>query len=198
MEEKVIRVSSTVREKVAVDFVTVTLSAVGEAKKYGEAVDKADALAAGAVAALKKAGVEVRAQRVSVSTVHDGKKVSGYRATRKYSAGLEFDKQSLEKVLDALATTDCEWNISFSVKNKAEASKKLIARAVQVARERAEIIADAAGVKLGKLSSVDYSANDFDGGVDMIRKYSAASAAPSVDPEDVKIAETVTCSWEIA
>lgn len=196
MENKVIRVSSTVSEKVAVDYVTVTLSAVGEAKKYCEAVDKADAAADGAVKTLNKAGIEVRAQGVSVSTVRDGKRVVGYRATRKYSAGLEFDKVTLGYALDALAATDCEWSISFSVKNKAEASKRLVQRAVETSRERAETIAEAAGVKLGKLSSVEYGANDFDGGVAVMRTY-AAGGAPNVDPEDITLSETVTCSWEI-
>ncbi len=199
MENKGITVTKTVSEKIAADYVKISFSAVGEAKKYGEAVDRADAIADKAVGALKNAGVgNVRMLGVNVSAVRDGKKIVAYRAVRNLSAGLDFDKTTLGSALDALSDSEGEWRISFALKDRSAASKSLVARAVKSARERAEAIAAAAGVKLGKLDSVENSSSDFDGGSPVMLRMARADCVPnSVDPEDITLSETVTCSWTI-
>lgn len=194
--KEVISVSRSVSEKIAADYVTLSLTAIGEGK-YADAVDKSEAIGAAAVVALKNAGVkDVRTQGINVSAVRDGKKISAYRAVKSYTAGFGFDKAMFGKVLDALSGTDCEWRVSFSLKDRESASKALVARAVKEARERAEVIAEAAGVSLGGLCGVEYNSSDYDGGRPVVMRASL-DGYENADPVDVTLSETVTCRFEI-
>ncbi len=119
MAEKTITVTKTATEKVAADWVVVSVSAVGESKKYAEAADKADSVADAAVAALKAVGgADVRAHGINVGAIRDGKKTVGYRAVRTFSVEFDYDKKTLAAVLDALAESSCEFGVSFSLKDK--------------------------------------------------------------------------------
>ena len=107
----------------------------------------------------------------------------------------------MSAALEALGGVACEWNIAFKLKDRSK-SDELVAGAVKTARRNAEIIAKAAGVKLGKLANAQYSSYGSEP-VHMakLRTFAAADtyagAADDVAPEDVEISESVTCSWEI-
>ena len=196
MEEiKTITVTSTASEKLPANYVEITVSAVGEADGYEKAVTAAENIADGAVGELKAAGIEnVRAAGVNVTVVRDGKKTTGYRAVRKFTAGHEYDKAVLSKALDALGKSKCEWRVSFSLKN-ADMKETLIARAVKDGRKSAQAIAEAAGVKLGALIKADYATSG--GGHMLMRAAAYGGAANDAEPEEIALSETVTCAWAI-
>ena len=69
MEKNVISVSASAKAKLPPDTVEIRLTAKGEAKKYAEAVECADAVADVAVATFKKAGFDnVRSDTPSGTT----------------------------------------------------------------------------------------------------------------------------------
>lgn len=191
----VITVTETVSDKVVADTVRITLSAVGESEKYGDASAKADSVADGAVAALKSADIDVRMLGVNVSAVYSAeRRVSGYRAVRTFVAEFAHDRERLAGALDALESSNCEWRISFALKDNSTANA-LLARAVKSARAAAEAIAVAAGATLGSFSKAEYTANDSASPVMYMR--ASANAASDIEPELITVTETVTCSWEI-
>ncbi len=194
MNENVITVNKTVSEKVSADFVTITVTAYGEAKKYGDAVEKATSAADGVICSLKGAGFEARAVNVNVSPVREGKRIVSYRAARGFTVGFDFEKEAFGKALSVLTDVECEWNVAFSLKDGGERAK-LLERAVRSAREDAETIAKAAGVKLGTLAGVEYSSGD-----NRPMLYRAAmrdGAANDVEPNEITLSESVGCSWKI-
>ena len=192
MEQRLITVTETASDKFPADYVTLTVTACAESKVYGDASDKAEAIAASSVKAIKAIGIDVRASGINVGTVRDGKKIIGYRATRSYTAGFRYDGALLSKCLEAVSASECEFRVSFSLKDKS-ASKSVTERAVVCARESAETIAKAAGVTLGKLVKVDYAAGH--GGHIAVMRVSL-DGAPA-EPEDISVSETVTCAFEI-
>ena len=194
MEERLITVTETASEKFPADYVNITVTACAESKLYGDASDKAEEKALVAVKAVKAAGIDVRASGINVGTLRDGKKITGYRATRSYTADFDYDSAVLSKCLEAVSSSECEFKVSFSLKDKS-AAKKVTERAVVAARDSAQTIASAAGVKLGKLVKVDY-ASQYGGGRVMYMRASLDNSASS-EPEDISLSETVTCSFEI-
>ena len=195
-EQKLITVTGTASEKLPANRVEIAVSAVGEADGYAKAVATADALSDGAVSELKAAGIaNVRAAGVNVSIMRDGKKITGYRAARKFTVEFEYDKDTLVKALDVLGKSKCEWRVSFSLKNT-DMKQKLIARAVTEAKQAAEAIAKAAGVKLGSLAKAEYASGG-GGHVLMRAAVYSANASNDAEPEEITLSETVTCAWEI-
>ncbi len=77
---------------------------------------------------------------------------SGYSASHSMQIELPMENELLNQVLHHVARTHSGANItlSFSVKDMDSLRKKALEQAVMTAREKAETIASAAGVKLGK------------------------------------------------
>ena len=199
MEEKLITVTKTVSDKLPPDTVDISITAVGTAKKYADAVAGAESKSAATVAALKAAGFsEVRLLGVNVSTQRDGGKTVGYRAARALELHFAFDGKLLGEALDALGKSDCEWRVAFSLKDRSKRSE-LIARAVKSAQAEAGIIAEAAGVKLGGLYKSEYASSDGESARPVFMKAAVYSAGDngSVEPETITLTETVTCGFAI-
>ncbi len=124
---------------------------------------------------------------------------------------LEFDSDNalLGKVLFALANAPVrpEFRLSYTVKDKEKAKNELLGKAVADAKEKAEVLAQAAGVTLNSLINIDYSWNELDIEVrPMNRAVFAARCATSakeesydmdIEPDDIDISDTVTIVWEI-
>lgn len=125
---------------------------------------------------------------------------------------LEFgsDNALLGKVLFALANAPVrpEFRLSYTVKDKEKTKNELLGRAVADAKEKAAVLAQAAGVTLNNLMSIDYSWGELDIEVrPMNRAVFAARGAASakeesydmdIEPDDIDISDTVTMVWEIA
>ena len=107
----------------------------------------------------------------------------------------------LNRVLGVISQgrSGAEIQIHFSVKDTEDLRQRALAEAVRVARLSAETLAQAAGVKLGKLQSMAH-------GWDEIRVSgqpaygvvcdSAATPSVDIDPEDVSTSESVTLMYE--
>ena len=70
-------------------------------------------------------------------------------------------------------------------------------------REKAEILATSAGVKLGEVQNIDYSWGEIEirtSPVDMLEigSYKMESSYDiDIEPDDIDVADTVTILWEI-
>lgn len=195
--ERTVTVTKTVSDKLPPDTVNVSVTTAFSAKKYGDAVRGAESGAAAAVAALKAAGFDgMRALGISVTPTREGGKQTGYRAARAYSLKFAYDAARLSACAEALGKCDCEWRLSFALEDKSFKAE-LIKRAVEQAAAEAEIIAVAAGEKVGRLCKAEYGSSDGAAPVMLRAAYCADNGMPDAPPESVTLTETVTCVWEL-
>ncbi|MCH5161928.1 MAG: SIMPL domain-containing protein [Clostridiales bacterium] len=195
MDKKLITVTKTVSDKQPPDTVDISITTTGSAKKYADAVKAADEVTVALVASLNDCGLIAHRLSENVSAVREGGKVTGYRASNLLSLHFAFDKTKLGQALEELGNYDCEWRLSYSLKNNKK-KKALLTRAIKEARAEAEAIAAAAGVKLGGLGKAEYASTEDGGARPMVMRVSL-DAASSVEPELITLTETVTCAWEI-
>lgn len=126
---------------------------------------------------------------------------AGYKCTQNMTLRFAFDKALLGKVLAKMGGSGAEatYEIRFTVKDEQEYVQKALRLAVDDAKQKAEIIADAIGAKLTAVQSVSY-------GSSIPRAYSEtncrpmlmrAAAAPDITPSDVQFTDSVTVVWGI-
>ena len=124
---------------------------------------------------------------------------------------IEFDSDNtqLGKILYALANSSLhpEFNISYTVKDREAAKNTLLAKAVSDAKEKAALLAGAAGLTLLQIQTVDYSWGEINMETRPMNRLMSAKAAMNVcaeesysidmEPDDIEVSDTVTVVWEI-
>ncbi|NLC41674.1 MAG: SIMPL domain-containing protein, partial [Erysipelothrix sp.] len=120
---------------------------------------------------------------------------------------LEFDLDTkmLSRVLGAISETKVNpiLSINFSIKESNAVGIELLERATVNARQKAEILAKASGVTLGKILTIDYNWSELL--FSSVTRFelqnqampSASRFAPDIEPEDIESSDTVTFVWEI-
>lgn len=199
------------------DQVVIRMNFEAKDKSY----DRAMSLAAEQVADLKtafvKAGFEKDALKTTdfdIRTDYDRVKdrnqnyvsiFAGYECS--HSAKLTFDwkPELLAAALGAIAqsTVNPTIHIDFTVKNPAAVNDLVLQDAAQNARQKAQILCAAAGVKLGQLLDINYNWGEVE--LYAQTKYtvgeclSASCAADGIDldPNDIHAGDTATFVWEI-
>lgn len=132
-------------------------------------------------------------------------KFDGYICEQGLKLEFDFDSKLLSDVLTAIAKTSVNprLNIQFSVKDKDAVNEALLVEATKNAREKAEILAKASGVVLGKLISVDYNWGE----IHLLSptRYEMedrsllmkSSESITIEPDDISASDSVTFVWEI-
>lgn len=131
----------------------------------------------------------------------------GWRVSHSLKLSFDFDTDRLSAALGAISSSGADpgLDISFTVSDeRAEKLKEaVLADAAANATQRAQTLCGATGVKLGKLTRVDYtfgratfrSPTRF--AVDGAEMKLANAAMPDISPDDVDITESATFTWEI-
>ncbi|MBR2783446.1 MAG: SIMPL domain-containing protein [Firmicutes bacterium] len=132
----------------------------------------------------------------------------GYEYTHLLKLEFPSDNALLGRTLYALGASSVqpELRLSYTVRDQEGAKNRLLAGAVADAAAKARTLAEAAGVALGELISIDYSRTRIDFEVQPLRKSVALAegdlAAPSFDldiePDDIEVSDTVILVWAIA
>jgi hypothetical protein len=155
------------------------------------------------IAAVKSAGVsdkDIKTQDVSVGPNYDGKgSESGYAARNSVSVQLR-DLDRSGAVLDAASRAGANevYGPSLTRSNREAYEAKALEGAFGNARKRAEALADAAGVRLGSVTSI---VEGFNGGpqpmLDMrVAKAETAGAPIERGTEEIQASVTVTFAIE--
>lgn len=139
------------------------------------------------------------------SEEHDTMLPDGYEGIQKITAEIPLDKKLMNTVLNAVATgfsDDLSISISFGVNDTEAIRKQLIRNSVAAARSNAETIADAGGITLGQIISIESGRNMERFGNDdvydiptFLRKEN--DAVLSIVPVDMTSTDTVTVVYEI-
>jgi uncharacterized protein YggE len=154
--------------------------------------------------ALRKAGVakdDLQTSNVSLWPQHtdDGTSVTGYQAQNTVSA--ELDVAEAGDAIDAAvaAGANVVGGPSLSVGDRDALYRKALRDAVEAARAKAEAIAEAAGVKVGRVSAVVESAGYQEPGPMAYAMRAADSAVSTpIEPGKQAIEATVTVTFALA
>lgn len=195
-----ISVSASAVIEVAPDTATISFDINGKGQNTGAAATSAAAKMENVRRALLGFGLTSSDITTSSYTLYpdtDTKgKIIGYTARNNVKIKLtQLDK--LGGVIDKLsgAGVDSINNVSFSVSNKALYRNKLLAQAVENARQQAAVVASAGGRTLGKLLSANIASyNNFERSYgNVMLKAAAADSAPSTNiaAEDITIKASV-------
>ena len=130
----------------------------------------------------------------------------GYQVFHQLKLEIDLDTKLLGEVLGAIAGCGCDpaLNIAFTVRDKETVSALLLEDAAKNARKKAEILARASGVSLGKLSAVEYGWQERDMLSPTTLNDAALSPAmlktrcvPEIQPDDIHLTDWASFSWEI-
>ncbi|CUO68282.1 SIMPL domain-containing protein [Clostridium disporicum] len=215
--ERLITVKGIGNISVTPDLIIITMNLVSHKYNYDETMK----LATESVNELEKAIEEVGFNKKDLKTTNFNittsyksyydennnykSKFDGYKCEQDLKLEFDLDMEILSKVITAITKSkvDPRFNIRFSVKDKDEINKELLIKATENARSKAEVLTKAARVTLGRLVSIDYNwseINIYSNTTYEIENKSYAIAetyAPSIEPEDIKISDTVAFVWEI-
>ena len=218
--QRTIRVTGKGLLKLRPDLTRLTLTLQDTHPDYGETLrrsaEKTDGLR-GVLEGLGFARDALKTLQFHVDPVYEGyqdehgvyrNRFTGYRFQHVLKLEFPSDNELLGRMLYALAHCDAapEFQISYTLSDPEAAKNALLERAVRDARAKAEVLAAAAGMRLGPLQSIDYSWGEPDLEVRPMRKMLAAdnavaAGAPSYDmniePDDITVSDSVTVIWRI-
>ena len=169
---------------------------VEDFKAYGQAV----------IAALKEAGIledDVATSSYTVRAEYDysslGKqKLTGYNVTNQLTVNLR-DMEHIGATLDQLTAAGANniYNIEFLSTRSGEAQDEATAYAVQDARRKAQLLADAAGLELGGILSISETTSGFYGTARTYAAKDMVAAGNSILPDDTSVTASVTMVFEV-
>ena len=154
-------------------------------------------------------GVDTRYEHYQDKNGNYRQRFAGY--IYNHSMKLEFpcDNELLGKLLYALGQLPCspEFSIAYTVKDKEKAKNLLIANAVADSKAKAAVLAEASGVSLGEIQSIDYSLNEpcfevmpMNGRFKAMKAEACCEDAAygvNIQAEDIVCEDTVTIVWAI-
>lgn len=217
--ERTIRITGTGKVSVKPDRIVCDIKLSGLDSDYEKAVKRSADESEQVRESIASAGLdskEVKTSSFDVDTEYsyykDKKKgietkvLDGYRYHHFMSIEFPNDNKILGKVLFALSHCPVElvFSIGYTVSDTESVKNHLLEKATADSRRKAEILAGAAGVKLGQILQIDYSWGEMkiSTGFGEMRNYAkSVSVEGGYDIDfnagDIDIEDTVTIVWEI-
>lgn len=199
------------------DEIIIDIDVVSKDYEYDETMKLATSSISELENAIEEVGfnkTDLKTTRFNVTTSYKGyydkdnvyqKEFDGYICEQSLKLEFDLDMDLLEDVINSIANSNVnpKLNIRFSVKDKDAVNEKLLIEATNNARRKAEILAKASRISLGKLVSINYN-------MDNISLYSNTTYAienknlmtgqaysPNIVPDDIKLSDTVEFVWQI-
>ena len=207
-EAATIQVTGSGMATVAPDLAVVTLGVTVQAPTAGEAMSQNATRQQAVIAALQDRGVEARdiqTSGLSLSPMQDYSRegqpprITGYQAGNVVTVRVR-DLQQMGATIDAIVAAGANevQGISFQRNDPAETEAEARRRAVANARDRAEVIAAAAGQRLGRLIAISDTAQ---GAAPpepmMMRAMAAGKDSTPVQAGELSVSAEVTARWEL-
>lgn len=136
------------------------------------------------------------------------KKLVGYTYTHRMLIEFDADNKKLGKILYALAhgVITPEISIEYTVSDPEKHKDELLKNAIEDSKHKAEVLANAANVKLGDIVSIDYSWGEISFVSEPIQNFAFASAEQTtgrtgydidIEADDIDVTDTVTVIWNM-
>lgn len=216
---KTITIKGTGRISVKPDLIVVAIRLETEDKEYDKTMETAAKRIDVLNKSLEELGFEKNAAKTTSFNVRtnyesvrdkDGSYKSvfkGYVCNHNLKIEFDFDTKRLAKTLSTISRclAKPELSISFTVKNPTAVSEELLKSAAENARQKAEILCSASGVKLGDLVSINYdrgeinvlSDTDYKIESRCMMKAEACLSNIEIEPDNIDANDTATFVWEI-
>ena len=205
--------------KVKPDLTRITVTLTGRHHEYDETLEKSAEATEELKETLKPFGFEekdIKTLSFNVDTAYESErdkngscrqKFAGYDFNHVLKAEFDSDNERLGKILYALAHMELkpEFRLSYTVKDPEISKNELLEKAAADAAAKAKVLADAAGVSLKSIQSIDYSWGEIEfesSPMPRMMTCSAGSARDNsysmdIEPDDIAVSDTVTIIWEI-
>lgn len=199
------------------DYVVISMNIESKDKDYAKAVENANKRINILEQTVSGIGFEkgsIKTTRFGVSAQYENKKdaggsfkrvFAGYSCSYSLKLGFDFDSGRLAETLTSIAECEAEpmLNISFTIKDPANANEELLTSAAKNARRKAEILCAASGEELGRLISINYDWSEpnlvsramYDAGAECMSMM--RNAVPQMEPDDIELSDTAAFVWEI-
>ena len=132
----------------------------------------------------------------------------GYEYQHAMFIRFDSDNALLGRVLASLAKcpVQVEFSMEHTVKDTEAVKNALLRRAVADSKEKAAVLAEAAGVEFGRIVNVDYSFDEITITSRPVNRIALAKASGvaeeaaydiNIEADDISVEDTVTVVWEI-
>ena len=203
--ERTVTVSGTATVRAMPDEAVVSLGVQTEAEDADAAMNQNATRMAAVIRAILEAGVpreDVATTNVSLYPSYgpDGTAVTGYVAGNQVDATVR-DLREVGQLIDAAvdAGANSVNGITFRLSDESEGLDDALREAVDDARGKAEVLADAAGAGLGRVVSITETASGFPPPVyDEEQAMAADARATPVIPPEVETQVSVTVTWSLS
>lgn len=222
---KTITVKGVGKVSAPVDTVELSFRLWAKDQDYSKALEAADRKVSALEAALtavgfaasdfQTAGFHVNTEYESVRDKNGEYRsvFSGYNCSYDQLLRFDFSAARLGEALGAVAESKAqpELQVRFTVREPERLEKALLRSAAESARERAEVLAQASGRKLGELQRIDYDVARLnfysETGMEMAdcmpqmangaRAKASRSFGAALRPQDVELQDTAVFVWEL-
>lgn len=188
------------------DGIDIGLSVASQQKDYSQTIDGLNAKISAIKAALTRAGCSEPAvtKAYGVSEVWSDKydaakrQLHGYQATQKLGVTIPVNNVLLGRVFEELSSSDSQPDISitFVVRDHEALKKDARVNAAIKAKEAATDLAEASGLKLMAVKSIEFAGSSRSYGADLSQLYQADMAStPEVNPDVISHEESVLMVW---
>lgn len=134
------------------------------------------------------------------------KRFLGYKYYQSMKLSFKLNDSKLTQVLTSLNTIkgNTEFYLDYKIEDTEKFKNKLLIKAIENTKNKAEILANTSGVTLEKIINIDYSFNEtnnfispFRGENKILGAKMSSDSLLNINPEDLKFKDTVTITWEI-
>lgn len=190
------------------DWVVISFTVDSQNYEYGKCMGQLAMQTESLQKELPSVGLEKESLKTSQFNIdtdfewnRDRRVFKGYKAAHNLRVEFPFDKNYLNEVLRVLSHTQSQasFKLSFQVKDPEPLRQQAIAKAVKNAREKAQVLTEAAGVKMGEILQIDYSWSEihFEPSVSYNCLESMPASSYDLTPDDVNVSDSVTVIWAI-
>lgn len=215
--DRTIRVTGTGQLAVQPDTIHLLLTLTGLHEDYGDAVGHSADAAGRLKEAVAKAGFEqedLKTSYFSVNSKYESfqdpeglykQRFAGFEYDHRLKLEIPRDNELLGKALTVFLQSGVavEFQIIYTVRDPRAAQNELLKNAVEDAKTKAGRLADAAGVRLGKIIHIACPREEIVLRQEVMKSTrfvgEAANTAisPDLEPEDIRLNESVRVTWEI-
>ncbi|MGL5378332.1 SIMPL domain-containing protein [Clostridium sp.] len=215
--EHSIKVRETAKISVKPDLIIINMELVSHKYEYDDTMEVATNSVKLLEEAVESVGFNKKDLKTTTFNVYasyksyydkdniNQKEFDGYICEQGLKLQFDLDMDVLANVINAIAKSKVnpKLDIKFSVKNKDEVTEKLLVKATEGARKKAEVLSKASRVSLGKLISIDYNWNEINlysptsYGIENKGIIMGKSFAPNIEPDDISLSDTVVFVWQI-
>lgn len=217
--QRTITVKGTGRVKKAVDYIIISMTMDSRARNYEETMNTAAKKIDLLNSALEKTGFDknsVKTTNFNVYTDYINERdkkgnynrvFNGYICSHSLKLEFDFDTARLAEALCSISIclAQPELSVKFTVKDPSEIGDELLRDATKNARQKAQILCEASGVKLGELVNINYnwgtlnvvSRTNYSVEDRFLATPSKAMANIDITPDDINVSDSATFVWEI-